>query len=571
MARQRRQPPPPEPQPSSSPPEVAALIGVGAAGAAGAGAGAAGAGLSTAATAKATASIVAAFVKFAKGRQYDLLLMLEPRLRQEFPQYEPDEIAKLAREEARREITFQRKQRERLQRDLPTALAHADPAQRVEATQRVLDRERRYLQAREEAIAERAYTAVEMIDLQRDSPQGAFWKLSEGVKEHTVGCLAMGNQFWPWSVLRVVHPQLHFGCACHLYSLDEAVERGFMERDQVPDPKDAERRAASIMEKVKHVYETTNAVERETYLAELEESAVEEALRGVRYGLKPSERFGRGTTKGGQFRPRRGAVPGRPTLRGLARKALKAVVPDVPKGLRQERIDQAGEWLWLRGRQVFVPKHREFKRKLDGVEFSSPAGSGNVYRNGYLVHVPGEAMPHHGDLDKPASGDPVPNYPPGMYQPPKVATERQQEIEQAAKAIYNNEHERLDAKVKDALERKTGDAPPIATGDEAAVVAAVLTDNGFYLSKVEQDVVNGPHVATWLHPSRASVVEHVKDGKVVDFDWTPGSARRVADLGDTPPESWADFVEDMTAVAHEVAGRAWPGARSPVDRGRHDG
>jgi len=57
---------------------------------------------------------------------------------------------------------------------------------------------------------------------------------------------------------------------------------------------------------------------------------------------------------------------------------------------------------WMRGRRVRVPFAQEFRQKIDHVEFHSPAGSLNIYRNGYLVHVPGKPFPHHNDLDPPS-------------------------------------------------------------------------------------------------------------------------------------------------------------------------
>ena len=459
--------------------------------------------------------------------------------------------------------------------------------------QGILERERRYLAQREEAIAERAYTAMEMLSLRQTSPQGAFWKLSDGVQQHTPGCIAMGNKFWPWSVLRIIHPQLHPGCACHLYSLDEAVERGYMLPSQVPDAADAKRRADRIIKRIKKLYEAATHEEVETYLLELfeaewderlaprkptgrwrlktledagewatlieatlgvkpsaldiskieahlsaqpemnpqtdfavhrvlpalirerwpklavrleqasprwgkravveetrefEEWTLEEAVGGsaarrVMYGMKPGERYGRGTTKGGQFRPRRGARPGLPSIRGQARKALRQVIPDLPKLPRQAAIDRDGEWVWLRGRYVFVPEHREFKRKVDGIDWYSPAGSGNIYRNGYLVHVPGETLPHHNDLDHPTAAD-IRNIPSTAPWQEAVGEERADEIEGELQALYNRERAQSDLAIKNALDVQSRNVRPVGPGETTTIVLDALQANDFQVSEV---------------------------------------------------------------------------------------
>ena len=635
--------------------------------------------VTAAATRAAAAKIIASFTRFGRSRQAEVIEILPTRLAREFPEHTPEEIAKLVREEARREVVFRRKQRERLQRDLPKALQNLDPGQRVQEVQGILDRERRYLGQREEALAERAYTAMEMLDLRRTSPQGAFWRLSDGVQTHTPGCIAMGNKFWPWSVLRVIHPQLHPGCACHLFGLDDAVERGYMTASQVPDPADAKRRADKIIQRVKDIYETATQEEIETYLLELaeveweerlapaqrtgrwrlkppeqagewgtlieatlgvsaealdiskiqahlsqpvtgspredfavhrvlpalirdrwpklaaeleqasprwgqravteattefEEWTLEEALGGsvarrAVYGAKPGERFGRGHTKGGQFKPRRGAVAGRPTIRGVARKALRRAIPDLPKMPRQAKLDRDGEWVWLRGRYMFIPEHREFKRKIDGIDWSSPAGSGNIYRNGYLVHVPGEKLPHHNDLDHPVAAD-IRNIPSTAPWQEAIGEERADEIEDALQANYNREREDSDLAVKNALDVQSLQVKPVGPGEITSVVLDTLQANDFYVTEVRSverdDIERGAAAfAVLRHPSGAEVAVTSDGGKVLGAIWTPAvEADEPPDLGDTPPESWDDFLTDMRAVAHEVAadvGRTIPQLR----------
>jgi hypothetical protein len=72
-------------------------------------------------------------------------------------------------------------------------------------------REERYARQRDEAMAARAFAAVDRVVLREQSPTGAFWKLDPTVIEHTAGCLFMGGRFWPWQVLDRVHPPRHAG------------------------------------------------------------------------------------------------------------------------------------------------------------------------------------------------------------------------------------------------------------------------------------------------------------------------------------------------------------------------
>jgi hypothetical protein len=69
-------------------------------------------------------------------------------------------------------------------------------------------------------------------------------------------CLVMGEKWWPWSVLDVVRPALHFGCPCELYGLDEAISMGLMRSAaDVPDPVDAVRRAKRLAREVPELRE----------------------------------------------------------------------------------------------------------------------------------------------------------------------------------------------------------------------------------------------------------------------------------------------------------------------------
>ena len=65
--------------------------------------------------------------------------------------------------------------------------------------------------------------------VRRDSPEGALWVLDPTVKEHTPDCVAIAAVgWWPWEALDRLHPPVHTGCRCELYSADEAVGLGLV-------------------------------------------------------------------------------------------------------------------------------------------------------------------------------------------------------------------------------------------------------------------------------------------------------------------------------------------------------
>lgn len=203
--------------------------------------------LTSAEVAAGAAKIVGALVEFGARRANDDFLWIVATLRRRYPEKPAGEVEALARRELAYDVEFRRKQRLRLERDLPEALRTEDPAARAAAVTKILEREKRWLGQRREAMAERAIAAAELDSVRRASPLGAYWHLSPHVREHTLDCLALGEKFWPWEVLDEVHPPLHHGCACSLYTLAEAVERGWMHEDQVPDADEATARAAELL------------------------------------------------------------------------------------------------------------------------------------------------------------------------------------------------------------------------------------------------------------------------------------------------------------------------------------
>jgi hypothetical protein len=211
----RSQPPTAQPQPAgpSTPTgkivvtellPIAALAGAPAVPAAGA--------ALAAATAKTLAAILASFDTFERKRKPQAVERLTSTLTTLYPERTPDEIDSLVREEMGRDREFQIRQRERLDRDLPVALKIVDPVARQAAVEKFLARERRYVQMREQAMTERASARAEFLTTKAKSPLGAYWMLSDHVKQSTPLCIAMSGNFWPWSVLNVIHPRLHAGC-----------------------------------------------------------------------------------------------------------------------------------------------------------------------------------------------------------------------------------------------------------------------------------------------------------------------------------------------------------------------
>lgn len=160
---------------------------------------------------------------------------------------EPSDIETVMAEEAVRGDRFRQLAAQRLQRDLPIALAIPVSDQREAALRGILQREQVYQRFRSEAMAARSFAAVDRLVLRRESPTGAFWKLDPDVQEHTAGCLILGGRFWPWRVLDRVHPPRHPGCPCRLMGYAEAIAAHLMAATDVMDELDAVRAAAAVV------------------------------------------------------------------------------------------------------------------------------------------------------------------------------------------------------------------------------------------------------------------------------------------------------------------------------------
>lgn len=200
-----------------------------------------------AARAAAAGTILAALVAFLAAQRARMRTWLTERLRRRAQSISQDDIGKLVAEEEQRGAAFEKKQIERFARDLTSALAIPDAAQREGAIRGLTSREQRYARQRDEAMAARAFAAVDRMVIRMDSPNGAFWRLDPGVMEHTAGCLIMGGKFWPWEVLNRVHPPRHHGCPCRLLGYGEAIAEGFMSPGAVVDARTAIRRAAVVV------------------------------------------------------------------------------------------------------------------------------------------------------------------------------------------------------------------------------------------------------------------------------------------------------------------------------------
>lgn len=186
--------------------------------------------IAAAAVARATAAILTAFDRVHADRRAAIQGRVLGRLAREVPTAAPDTLRALARAEVERERTFQAKARVRLERDMPAALAIEDPEQRRIAVRKILVREQRYAELREDAIAARIGGQVEFDRLRAVlEPQGVtgmFWRLNPRL-EHCARCLALAGKILPWALLALLHPPMHLNCGCRLWSPENAFRFGW--------------------------------------------------------------------------------------------------------------------------------------------------------------------------------------------------------------------------------------------------------------------------------------------------------------------------------------------------------
>jgi ADP-ribose pyrophosphatase YjhB (NUDIX family) len=256
-------------------------------------------------------AIIEAIARFWRRRIKDWLPQHAKAIAEAYPDRKPEELRALISEEMGREREFQARQRTRLARDLPKALAEADASKRQAAVNAIIAREKRYLGLREDAMQGRAAGVADLLDVKAASPEGAFWRLSDALKNHTPGCLAAANKFWPWSALKLMSPPVHYGCGCRLHSKDDALAAHWMTDADVQHPKIAlnAMRAALSLEENLELYAEPGDAQRLTL-------ALVEAW---------DARWPKGTEKAGEFRPKRGGSPGAliPTLQPLKHEIAK--------------------------------------------------------------------------------------------------------------------------------------------------------------------------------------------------------------------------------------------------------
>lgn len=171
--------------------------------------------------------------------------------------YEPDRIDAALALERKLEREFQRRSAERVRAGLTVAAQAPDASARAAGAESTIRREQNYSRQRAIASGQRVFASIAQQSLEEQSPLGAFWKLGIAA-EHTPDCVAMAGKFWPWEVLRRIHPLLHVGCKCRLYSYGEAIAAGWMTPADVMDLEAAQKLALPVIEWVErhHLSET---------------------------------------------------------------------------------------------------------------------------------------------------------------------------------------------------------------------------------------------------------------------------------------------------------------------------
>ena len=149
-------------------------------------------------------------------------------------------------------------------------------------------------------MSNRALMAAEHDVVRELSPKGAFWKLSPDVMKHTPDCIALGDRWWPWSVIDAVGPPpRHPGCRCQLVTEGEAIGLGYIEAGYADgvDAKDALKRAKKALKDAATVLEAVSTDEWRSWLAWLEYRRLGEAFDPA----KPRDPHGRWTKGAKEF------------------------------------------------------------------------------------------------------------------------------------------------------------------------------------------------------------------------------------------------------------------------------
>lgn len=457
--------------------------------------------LTAAEIAKSVTAILGAFDLFNSQRTPQIRQQIIQTIARLYPERTPEEVRELVRDEMAREVEFQRKQRERLEQDLPEAMKIEDPVKRQERIDAILKREKRWEQMREEAAAKRSAALAGFMTIRDTSPEGAFWLLGKA-REHTPDCVAMSNNFWPWSVLKRIHPLLHAGCQCSLIGKDEAVRLGLMHPDQVPDEKDAQKRAAEIARRFNILNEIAEPEEIEGYLREI-----------LEFDPTKHPRDRRGEWQG---------VPGRK----LVHDSLRALIPQRPMSPAAHRREGTGEWRSLGGVQAFVPQHRRFDREVGGMRFTSPPGTTAVTAGPVVARAR-----------------------------PDIPEDRDSRIKAAADAERSAWREEARGIASRALAAQDPEIAPALVGAHSRSTHTGLIDAGFRPHRMEATSTHD--VRHYTHPLSGARVtvgyNRMGDQGVGYVNWEPGSKEMSpGEPIDHPPRSWEEFTQDVLNVAHAI-------------------
>lgn len=185
------------------------------------------------------------------------LRIARQRLALEKAGFEPSRIEVALARERELEAIYQRRARERIRAALNLATTGRDASARTAATESAFRREKNYARQRALASGARVFASISQQALEEQSPLGAFWRLGIA-KDHTPDCVAMAGKFWPWEVLRRIHPLLHVGCQCALYSYGEAIAAGWMTPAAVMDLETARRLASPVIDWVERQHAQEN-------------------------------------------------------------------------------------------------------------------------------------------------------------------------------------------------------------------------------------------------------------------------------------------------------------------------
>lgn len=326
-----------------------------------------------------------ALATFAVRRALKLSRQQRKMMRFRHPDIPVPEIERAIEIEREREVTFASKMETRVKKDIEEALKLSTSEERQRRLRQILDRERRYARMREEAMTGRLEGAANVARVKRDSPDGAYWMLSERPVDHCAVCSALAGHVWTWDLLDKLHPPLHPNCYCILITLDSARRGNLITDADIPRTDEQKRenlrRGIALVQALRHG--DHHGVDLSlTEAPRLPDGRDRRGWSDIRYA--------KGLEKGGQFAPKRGGSSAAARGREKFEKSAKAV----QRG--------RGNWHWLEGRRVFVPQDRDFERTIAGRTYASPKGTAEVTVDGTPVDT-GVPVSTGGDLELPVA------------------------------------------------------------------------------------------------------------------------------------------------------------------------